>query len=341
MRRLFLILLWLNFQVSAEVVESNQSAALVDSINTSNVDKTVRAIEAVISKKSGLSLAEVKQRYSHDPTNDSLVVRQYRKDIPVNMKQNQQWFHAIVDGQKMTEMMLTQGFPIWPERREPMFVMVVAETEQQPLSYVDAGTDIRYWLEQWFEVMGLPAVFYNALEDDLLSFMPSDVRYLNPGLIDHIRLEHEIDHVLLVFVSQTSRGYGFRIGLSKPEQPLVIKNLQFVNLGLGMQSLATTVQGELSAGQQISADEFVPGTVALRVTDVMDANQMLSLTNYLSDQPLVEAFQINAYRSKRLDVMLRIRVKPETFVTSVEQSGLLQYVPVNELGQVMVFKMLP
>lgn len=341
MRRHFLIFLWLSFQVNAEVVDSNHSAALVDPVNTSDVEKTVRAIEAVISKKSGLSLAEVKQRYQHDSANNALVVRQYREDVPANMKQNQQWFHAIVDKQKMTKMMLAQGFPIWPERRAPMFVMVVAETEQQPLAYVNADADIRYWLEKWFAVLGLPAEFYNALEDDLLSFMPSDVRYLEPDLIDYIRSENEVEHVLLVFVSQTSRGYGFRIGLSKPDQPLVIKNLQFVNLGLGMQSLATTVQGELSAGQQIAADEFVPGTVALRVTDVADANQMLNLTNYFDQQPLVEAYQVNAYRAKRLDVMLRIRVKPETFISAAEQSGLLQYVPVNELGQVMVFKMLP
>jgi len=337
MKSLGLILCCLSFYSFAATVDTNQSAALINSNEQSVWQQTELALTAVLSKKSGLTDSDIVRKYMIDEGFKSTIVRSYHEQILDQSITDQQWFNVVVDEDEIHQLMLAQRIPIWPDRRGKIFVWVVEERGDQPLEYASDDSDTVYWLKQWFDVLGVPTQFYDAGAEDLLTFKPQDVRYLNPDLIDHIQAENDIDMTLLVFVKHASNGYSYRFGLAESEKPVIIKNLQFLDLAAGLKSLAGMVQNILANGQRLYADEFNENTIAVTINDTYEANNMLELLSYLDQHALIEEYQVNQLKSKQLNVMMRIKVLPETFIKFVENEGLLQHQPLG-VGRSLLFK---
>lgn len=337
MKSLFLILSSLSFCLAAATVDTNHSAALISPDNQSDWVQTQAALTAVLSKKSGLSESTIKSKYSIDESFNAAIIRSYHERVPGQISIDKQWFNLVVDNEKMHQMMLNQRIPIWPDRRGQVYVWVVEELLDQPLAYAENDSEAVYWLKKWFDVQGVPTQFYDAEAEDLLTFKPEDVRYLNPDLIDYLQAEDEISHVLLVYIKHSNNGYSYRFGFAESDHQTVIKNLQFVDMAGGMKSLAETVQNLMADGQLINANEFNNNTVAVTINDMSDANSMLKLLAYLDQHALIEAYQINQLKAKQLNAMMRIKVLPETFIKFVDSEGLLIHQPV-EIGNRLLFK---
>ncbi len=339
MKSLFFILLSLSFYLSAATVDTNQSAALVkDPAAVSDWNLTRQGILSVLSMKSGLDAAEISSRYSIDEAFKSAVLRSYRENVPFELGASTQWFNVAVDAEKIHELMLSNRIPVWPERRSELYVWVVEETDSQPLVHASNDSEAIYWLKKWFKVYGIPTVFYDASEADLLRFQPKDVRYLNPDLVDYVHANYEVSQSLLVFVKHTGSGYSYRFGLSRSEQPTMIRNLQFVDLAAGMKSLVTNIQQVMAEGQRLYAEEFNSSTVGVSVNAINDADQMLKLLNYLDNHALVEAYQINQLKNRKVELMMKIKVLPDTFIKFVEGEGVVQHLPL-EIGNTLLFEM--
>lgn len=337
MKSLILILCAVSFGLSAATVDTNHSAVLVNPGELTTWQQSQQALTAVLSKKSGLSAANISSNYAVDERFKSAVLRSYYEQVPNLNNTNKQWFNLVVDKDLMHQLMLSQRIPIWPDGRNTVYVWVVEEHQGQPLVHASDASASVYWLKKWFEVKGVPAQFYDAGAEDLLTFKPEDVRYLNPDLIDYILAEKEVSMALLVFVKHTNNGFSYRFGLSEPEKQTTIKNLQFLDLAAGMKSLVDYVQNIMADDQRLFADEFNDNTVAVKINDVNDANHVLKLLNYLDQHALIDAYQVNQLKSKQLNLMMRIKVLPETFIKFVESEGYLLHQPLG-LGNTLLFK---
>ncbi len=337
MRSLFLILCSLSFSLIAATVDTNQSAALVNPDEQSAWQQTQKALTAVLSKKSGMSHSSFASKYSVDESFESAVIRSYHERVPSQIATGLQWFNVVVDEEKIQQLMLSQRIPIWPDQRGTIYVWLVEEYSDQPLAHADQASEALYWLKKWFDVLGVPVQFYNAEAEDLLTFKPQDVRYINPDLIDYIHAENDVNATLLVFVKHTDNGYSYRFGLSEPEKPAMIKNLKFLDLAAGMKALAGVVQSVMADEQRLYADEFNDNTVAVIINDINDANHVLKLLDYFDQHALIEEYQVNQLKSKQLSVMMRIKVLPETFIKFVENEGLLLHQPLG-VGHSLLFK---
>ncbi len=337
MKSVLMILCGLTFSLPAFALDSNQSAALVNPGEQSDWEQVQQALIAVLSKKSGLTDAKISAEYAIDERFNAAIIRSYHEQIPGQIAPNKQWFNVVVDQEKIQQLMLSQKIPVWPDRRGTVYVWVVEEKPDQPLMHANFDSESVYWLQQWFDVMGLPTQFYDAEAEDLLTFKPDDVRYLNPDLIDYIHQENEVSMTLMVFVKHNSNGYSYRFGLTQPEKPSTIKNLKFIDLAGGMKSLAANVQAIMADQQRLSADEFNINTVAVTVNDINDANNVLSLLTYLDQHALIEAYQVNELKSQQLNIMMRIKVLPQTFIKFVENDGLLIHQPLD-VGRSLLFK---
>ncbi|VAW44706.1 hypothetical protein MNBD_GAMMA02-821 [hydrothermal vent metagenome] len=337
MKRLFLILCSLNFSLSAATVDTNHSAALISPNELSDWQQAQQALTAILSKKSGLAESKVAGTYTVDESYKAAIVRSYHERVPNQLAGDKQWFNVIVDEEKMHQLMLSQRIPIWPERRGMVYVWMVEEHVDQPLAYAGDGSEAVYWLKKWLDVMGVPSQFYDADAEDLLTFRPQDVRYLNPDLIDYIQAENDINMTLLVFVKHSSNGYSYRFGLSESEKSAVIKSLQFLDLAVGMKSLAGNVQNIMADEQRLYAEEFNNSTIAVTINDINDANNILKLMNYLDQHVLIDEYQINQLKSKQLNIMMRIKVLPETFIKFVENEGFLRHQPLG-IGRSLLFQ---
>ncbi len=337
MKTVLIIFCSLSICFSTVAMDSNQSAALVNPNEQSDWQQAQQALTAVLSKKSGLSDTNISAKYSIDESFKSAIIRSYHEQIPGQFAPDKQWFNVVVDNDKIQQLMLSQSIPVWPDRRGTVYVWMVEENLDQPLAHANTDSEAVYWLQQWFDILGLPSQFYNAETEDLLAFKPEDVRYLNPDLIDYIHSENEITMTLMVFVKHNSNGYSYRFGLTEPEKPSVIKNLKFLDLASGMKSLAANVQAIMANKQRLSADEFNTNTVAVTVNDISDANHVLRLLNYLDQHALIEEYQVNQLKSRQLNLMMRIKVLPQTFIKFVENDGLLVHQPLD-LGRSLLFK---
>lgn len=337
MKSLFTILCGLSFCLSAATVDTNHSAVLVNPGELTEWQQNQQALGALLRKKSGLSDDNISARYVVDESYRSAILRSYYEQIPNQTGAEKQWFNLVVDDKKMHQLMLSQKIPIWPDRRGTVYVWVVEEFETQPLVHASDDSEAVYWLKKWFDVLGVPTRFYDAQAEDLLTFKPQDVRFLNPDLIDYIQADDEIHMTLLVFIKHASNGFSYRFGLAEAEKPVVIKNLQFLDLAAGMKSLAGYVQNIMADGQRLLADEFSDNTVAVTINDISDANNILRLLSYLDQHALVDAYQVNQLKAKQMRLMMRIKVLPETFIKFVENEGLLMHQPLD-LGRSLWFK---
>ena len=117
----------------------------------------------------------------------------------------------------------------------------------------------------------------------------------------------------------------------------MIKNLQFLDLAVGMKSLAASIQKIMAKDQRLYAEEFHSSTVAVTINDINDANNVLKLLNYLDQHALIDEYQVNQLKSKQLNIMMRIKVLPETFIKFVENEGFLRHQPLD-IGRSLLFK---
>ncbi len=331
-----LLLLALCFDLVAATVDTNHSAALITSQDMTEREKSQAGLLSVLNKKSGINTDELKSKYVIDGSFQSAILRSYFENVPAEMGSDSLWYHLVVDNDKLHQIMLDQDIPVWPERRGQLFVWVVEEIQGEPLAHATNQSDAVYWLKKWFDVMGVPTQFYDPGAEDLLTFQPKDVRYLDPDLIDYILANKESSMTLLVFLQHSGTGYSYRFGLSEPDKPLLIKNLKFIDLAAGLKSLASTVQSVMAKDQRLFAAEFNENTVAITVNDLTEADHMLRLLNYLDNHALIEQYQANQFKSNQLNLMMRIKVLPDTFVKYVENEGFLQHVPLD-LGQSILF----
>ncbi len=337
MKYLLLILCGLSFCLSAATVDTNHSAVLVKPGELTEWQQNQLALRALLSKKSGLSDEKISASYVVDESFKPAVLRSYYEQVPKYKGVEKQWFNLVVDENKIHQLMLSQRIPIWPDRRGTVYVWVVEEYDAQPLVHASDDSEAVYWLKKWFDVLGVPTRFYDAQAEDLLTFKPQDVRFLNPDLIDYIQADEEINMTLLVFIKHASNGFSYRFGLAEADKPVVIKNLQFLDLAAGMKSLVSFVQHVMAEGQRLFADEFNDNTIAVNINDVNDADNILKLLNYLDQHALIDAYQVNQLKAKQMRMMMRIKVLPETFIKFVEKEGLLIHQPL-ELGRSLLFK---
>lgn len=338
MNKLMWILTFLSLPVMAEQVGNNVAAALVDQQQTTEAQRQLSALAAVVSKKSGLPLKKLLDEGLVDQSFAQAILRSYYEDIPRTIDTNQLWYNVVVDEEQINQLMIDRQIPVWPERRGQLFVWVVEETEDGVLINAAEQSPAVYWLQQWFRQKGLPATFYNYQADDLLSFQPRDVRFLNPDLIDYIHQNHQPEIALLVFVKHSRNGLSYRVGISRDEQPVQIKNLKFVSMSSGMESLANLVQSMMVEGQQVFAEEFSDHTVSLMINDLSNAEQLFALKKYLNQHALIDEYQIQSLQQGRVNVVARIKVFPDTFVRFVDAEQVLQHMPLD-IGQSLLFKM--
>lgn len=340
MNRIILIISLLSFEVIAEQVDTNQSAALVNPETQSQWEQQKQGLISVLSMKSGLNRNEIQNRFEVNESFKAAILRNYFEKLPNELDSNKQWFNLTVDEDKFQQLMLEQRIPIWPDRRGQVYVWVVEEKPDQPLHNATSSSPVSYWLRRWFNVLGIPTVFYDSSAEDLLNFEPNDVRYQNPDLVDYVTANQDVSMVLLVFVKDTGTGYSYRYGLAKKDQPTQIKNLKFIDLSSGMLTLVSNIQTSLAEGQRLYAEEYNDSTVAITINDITSANQMLNLMSYFDNHALIGKYQVNRLKGGQIKIMANIKVLPDTFVQFVENEGVIRHQPVG-IGSEILFKMLP
>lgn len=336
--KLLIVFLLFSSSLLAVEVETDHAAALVDSALMSTSEQTQHALASVVSKKSGWPLDKIVSEKIIDDSFNSAILRNYYQRPPSHIAKNQMWFSIVVDEEKLKQAMIEHKIPVWPDNRGQIFVWVVEEQTDGTLLNAAPSSESYYWLSKWFDNKGVPALFYDYQGEDLLTFQPSDVRFLNPDLIDFIQQSYDVSAVLLVFVKHQGTGYSYRYGLTKPEQQTSIKNLKFVTLASGLETLASEIQSAMSQDQQVFADEFNQSTVSVKVNNLINADQLLRLVNYFENHALIDNYHINQYKNGQLSVMMNINVLPDTFVRFVNDEKLLNHLPLD-LGHSIIFSM--
>ncbi|WP_198538185.1 DUF2066 domain-containing protein [Marinicella sediminis] len=331
-----LILFVFTCQVMAVQVDTHVAAALVDQQQTSEAQRQLSALTAVVSKKSGLTVSQLLSEQLVDEDFRPAILRSYFEDIPRHLDANELWYNVVVDEDRLNRLMIDKEIPVWPAQRGDAFVWVVEELEDGNLINAPADSAASYWLRQWFRHKGLPARFYDYQAEDLLAFQPRDVRFLNPDLIDFIQQNHQPDLTLLVFVKHSRNGLSYRVGLQRGDEPIQIKNLKFVNMSSGMSSLADLAQSMMASGQQVFAEEFSENTVSLLINNLANAEQLIDLKKYFDQHALIDRYQIQSFSNGRLSIMANIKVLPETFIKFVDAGQMLQHMPLD-IGQSILF----
>jgi|GEM_PF-1165687 len=326
---------------TAQVEDLNTAGALVKQQAPQDWSQLHAALTAVVSKKTGLSEASLTAQNSIDENFKSVILRHYYEQVPSDADFKGLWFHVVVDAERLNQLLIARNVPLWPPNRPSLFVWLVEELPDGSVS--DAGHESlsRYWLEKWLDNKGIDSQFYNPLEADLLQFEPNDVSYLKPALIRQVFSDYQPDYVLLVKVRDQGNGFAYQFGLSAdPEVEPIIGNRQFVALSSGLNYLATSVQEQLSSGQQIDAGEFGDFNLAVIVNDINSAAAMLRLWSYLQEHPLISQFQASEYRQHSLRLQIQSRVGAEALLRVFDKDKVLEHQPLGFTNQ-MVFKLLP
>lgn len=315
---------------TAQTDNLNSAAALVDRQQSQDNSQIMAALTAVISKKSGLSAQTIRDQGWLDDTFKQVVLRHYYEQLPANVDYSGLWFHVVTDSSRLNQMLIDRNVPLWPPNRPELFVWLVEEQVDGSMLHAAEDSDGRYWLKKMLHNKGIAHQFYNPMDADLLQFMPEDVSFLNPDLVDKIFEDYQPDQVLLVKLRHHGSGHSYRMGLFEAaESDAVIENRQFVDLPKGLDFLATSVQQKLANGERIEASKFGEFTLAVTVNNIDSAVAFLDLWQYLQNQPLIKDFQATAYQQNSLQLQLNVRVDRDAFIKVLDKEGSLQHMPVG------------
>ncbi|MEZ5472939.1 MAG: DUF2066 domain-containing protein [Marinicella sp.] len=338
MKLLLVFLLFYCPTLLAVDVETDRAAALVDNQQMTLDEQTEMALAAVVSKKSGWSLDAIRQKNVINESFNSIILRNYYQKPPMALGNNSMWFNVVVDEIKLKDLMIEHKIPVWPDNRGQIFVWIVEESVDGELINAAPDSATFYWLDHWLKQKGVPARFYDYQDEDLLVFQPSDVRYLNPDLIDFVEQSTDVNAVLLVFVKHQRSGFSYRYGFAKTDQQASIKTLKFIELASGLETLASEIQTIMSHDQQVFADEFSQSTVSVKVNNLVNSDQVLKLLNYFDNHALIDDYHINQLKNGQLSAMMNINVLPDTFVKFVDEEQVLEHLPLD-LGHSILFSM--
>lgn len=315
---------------TAQTDNLNTAAALVEGQVSQNDAPMMAALIAVISKKTGLSERTITEQTWLDDSFKQVILRHYYEQLPTYAGSSGLWFHVVTDGTKLNQMLIDRNIPLWPPNRPNLFVWMVEEQPDGRLTHVTQDSPGRYWLEKTLINKGIEHQFYNPMDADLLQFKPEDVSYLNPDLVTKVYQDYQPDQVLLVKLRHYGSGYSYRAGLFKSvDSEAVIENRQFVDLSKGLNFLATSIQQKLADGQRIEASQFGQFTLSVVINDIPDAPAMLTLWQYLQNQPLIKDFQAIEYGQHSLQLQLNARVDQAAFIKVLAKDGLLQHMPLG------------
>ncbi len=332
---MWLVLLIVSWSVEAEDVNVAEGAALVATQDLRAPGALQAALEALVSKNTGLSVDYLRNNGMVSQDFSSVVLRHYFEQSMDRASTEPYWLHVVADESKLSDLLALHELPIWPKRRTPLYVWMVSENANGLLQHEPNGTLPQYWLSQWLSEKGVPAMFHQVAEDDLLDFAPDDVKNLNPDLIDYVHQVLQQPNVLLVYLRDTGRGYSYRMGLAKMGNDVVMKNRQFVDLSKGFAYLSDFVQSHQAASQQIQANELANRTVAARINNINNADNMLAVLNYLDAQTLVKEWQVLSFKNNRMELNLSLSVIPETFTRFVSQEQVLQHLPLGDINRLI------
>lgn len=326
---------------TAQMDNLNTAAALVDRQVSQDNSQIMAALAAVISKKSGLSEAEIRQQGWLDDSFKNVVLRHYYEQLPAGVDYSGFWFHVVTDSNRLNQMLIDRNVPLWPPNRPNVFVWLVEEQPDGSLSHAASDSVAQYWLEKMLKNKGIEHQFYNSMDAELLQFKPEDVSYLNPDLVEKVYQDYQPDQVLLVKLRHYGSGYSYRAGLFETvDSEAHIENRQFVALSEGLGFLATSIQQRLADGQRIEAGEFGDFTLAVTINDINGATAMLDLWQYLQNQPLIKEFQATGYGQYKLQLQMNTRVDSEAFIKVLAKDGLLQHIPLG-MNNRIVFRWQP
>ncbi|MCF6318186.1 MAG: DUF2066 domain-containing protein [Proteobacteria bacterium] len=336
MKFLYVLPLLFTLPTFATEIDIYSAATIVEEQNPSDWNSVKAALEAVISKQTGISLEDVNKNQIVNRQMQSFILRYYFEQAPVTDGKVNYWHYVHVDGELLNQYIKEQGLPIWPKQRKEVFVWVVEENEAGELSYSSQSSLFQYWLLKWLENKGIAVKTFSSTDNDILVFDPDAVKFLKPELAEYTREHYELSDVLMVFGRNFGNGYAYRMGLSRLGQPVDIKHSKFISLPDAMEDLTSYVQNSLVQNQQINASEMSTHTVSMIVNNLTDFDQMSSLLSYFEDHSLIKTFQVVEFANHFVRLQLKITVLPTTFVKFVGSEGFLEYQPV-ELGSSLLF----
>ncbi|KAA3646001.1 MAG: DUF2066 domain-containing protein, partial [Proteobacteria bacterium] len=175
MKKMIYMLCLLATAATAQMDNLNTAAALVDRQLSQNNEQIMAALTAVISKKSGLSEAEIMQRDWLDDSLKKTVLRHYYEQLPPGIAYSGLWFHVVTDSAKLNQMLIDRNVPLWPPNRPNVFVWLVEEQPDGSLSHATLDSAGQYWLHKMLKNKGIEHQFYNSMDAELLQFKPEDV----------------------------------------------------------------------------------------------------------------------------------------------------------------------
>ncbi len=326
---IFIYFLVLSVTASAEGVNVLQAGTLVATQDVKAEGVLRQATEALVSKNTGLSVEYLQNNGVITADFSSVILHHYFEQSISRNAAKPYWLRVVADENKLMETLAAHELPIWPKRRAPVYVWLVSETQDGVIQHEPNGSTAHYWLSQWLENKGVPAVFHQVSEEDLLDFAPEDVKNLNPDLIDYVHQVQQQKQLLLVYLKDTGRGYSYRMAVAVEGQELVMKHRQFVDLSTGFSYLSEFIQSHQAADRQIFANEMAKRTVSVQINNIVNADQMNVVVNYLNGQTLIDHWQVTALKNQVLTLRLEISVLPETFVRFVDNESVLTYLPLD------------
>lgn len=330
MRKMIILCLLLPLMVMAEPINLDSAATLTAS-QQQDAENEAAALYALISKRSGLPMDKIISRVAVKPFKPS-ITRRYFEKTPDN-GESRYWLRLVVNEPSFKQQMIAQGLPIWPERREPLFVWVVSEDKSGLLNHDSTDSELHYWLNKWLENKGVPADFYQPQADDLLDFSAEDVKNLSPDLIDYLQKVQGHGNLLLVYLKDYGDGYTARFGLvgeplsNTAKPPIQTKHQRFISLPKGIELLSDFVQQQMATGRQVFANELFDQTLSISVGNIQNADQLLTILNYFDHQPLIGSYQVTALQRSELEVRMEVSVITETLIRFLENDGLLTHLP--------------
>ena len=333
MRTSLLLILFLAFELSATEVDVTTSAVLVPSQQGASAAVMDQAWVNLLSKYTGLSTYDIASSgVTQDAGLSTQIVRSYYKRVPTTSSREQYWYHINADADFLQRFVISRNLPMWPPQREPVYLWLAEEVNGE-VQFVLPQAEVVYWLRSWFDVKGVPLVFMNPLEAVDLSFDPEAIKNLSYEPVEYVTAENSEAQVLMLTVKQSDNSFSYRMGLARENRPLSIRHKQFLAITDGIGDVAGFVQSEMADSFKLVASDFSDHTIAVVVNNLPSYDAVAQLFNYFEKHFLITQVDLVEATSSRLDFRLSIKVKPDTFLRSVEGSRLIEYQPLGSSNQ--------
>jgi hypothetical protein len=339
---LLFVLINISYVVSANNLNVNETAILVEDTIANDPLKLKQAFAQILANNTGEYITDILRNSEFVTANiksgikhsyfETVEAKYLSEDSP-----RKYWFNLVMQQEYIQKIIKRAEFSVLPHNREKIMVWVVkdeifeennlSDTVEYQLNYANDNELTMYWLNHWADALKVDLVFPNVDEEDKLSVTTKSIKTLSIDAIEQSKNRYNFDHSLLLYITHSDENIKLRSGLHIPGNDMWINHYQQSNATEPelIYSLMNDIGFNYANNYKVNADDIENHTIQMVIESLDSYDEVAAIDQYLSNLSIIESYDIASASKNVLVLRVNLLITSSAFLKIVARDNKLFY----------------